>query len=178
MGREIIVQARHNDKVIYDDFVCGRDDATGYIASLVSDYCEKNNLDTCEISYNVNSSKDMEDLFKVRESLEEYAKKDRREIDKAKTCLEDLGCARRNARTLNDFDEFSERYEETEQWIEENDYSRADIIIGMLDKASSELATEINLVKSSMQLRDTYDFDEFHRISVPGKFEIIIIWSE
>ena len=50
--------------------------------------------------------------------------------------------------------------------------------MGMLDKASSELGTEINLVKSSMQLRNTYDFDEFYRISVPGKFEIVIIWSE
>lgn len=178
MGREIIIQARHNDKVIYEDFVCGRDDATSYIATLVSDYCEKNKLDTCEISYNANSSKDLDELHKVREILEDYAKKDKREIDKARTCLEDLSWARRNASTLNDFDEFSERYEQVEQWLEKNDYSRADSLIGMLDKASEELGSEINLVKASMQIHNSFGRDDFYGVTVPGKFEIVIVWSE
>lgn len=173
MGREIIVQARYNGDTIYEDYVCGRDDATQYIATLVCNYCEKHNLDNNEITYDLAFSEQMLNLNEVLKYLQEYKDKDIREIEKAKACLEDLKYARRNSSTIEEFDNFTERYEAVEQWIENNDWSRASSLIEMLTKARTELQSKVKTPLRQESIRLGLEHNT-HK----GIFVIAIIWSE
>lgn len=173
MGREIIIQARYNDNVIYEDYVCGRDDATSYIANLVCNYCKEHNLDTNEITYDCSSDTQTNNLEGVKKQLQGYLDKDTLEINKARSCLEDLKCARRNTTTVKNFDEFTERCEEVEQWIEDNDWSRAGSLIEMINLAKEKLVS----CAKSYALQHTM-FLRLNKDLPPKVFIIAIIWSE
>lgn len=158
MGREIIIQAKINGEVKYENYVCGRDSATEYIANLVNDYCNSHNLDTCEISYVVSHNntyqciesyyEDTKQLTIIKRHLEEYAQQDEKEIANAKEYLNDLKVARRNTTTAEEFDKFTSRIEDATQWVEDNDYSRARNLINII-----ELALKIiNKFKSPIQV--------------------------
>lgn len=165
MSREIIIQARLNKEVIYEDYVCGRDSTTNYMANLVIKYCQGHNTDDCELALNWGwGSTDYEHqtLAQIKERLSEYELQDKKEIDKTKSYAQDLRLARRNAQTVEAFDQFTKRIDDTEQWIEDNDFSRAASLKDMLTKAEDKLNARPAFVGDYEQLAK----------------ELVIIWSE
>lgn len=137
MGREIFCQIREAGKSydealwdsadMLDQFVCGRDDATTYIAIQGG---KEGEIDISAFA----------DREKIRVQLKEYADHDKREIDKAKDALRDLKAARRNARNYTEFSSFTDAIEGTEEWIERESWSRAQRLIDIIDDSAAEFA--------------------------------------
>lgn len=161
MGREIIFEVRENNKPIWPNpdsidatlFVCGRDDATNYIAQLIYNQIDEKldaneNLtrdDLQDSDYTILlTSNDYNKYLKIKNNLQEYYDKDMKEIQKAKDTLEDLREARRHTATIKDFEDFSDVMDETESWIEDNDYSRAGSMIDYLNTCYSEMLALVN----------------------------------
>ena len=138
MGREIYCEIRKkgggdtvwNSANDADLFVCGRDDATGYIASIADG--EDNEIWV--------SSTD--DMLKIIDNLTGYRESDFNEVRKAKETLSDLKCARRNTTNVKDFSGFSEMIEETEDWIKWNSYSRAAALVDMINRMNEEYCSD------------------------------------
>lgn len=108
-------------------YVCGRDDATNYLS------CLGGNEGLIPI-------RGKGELHKILDELETYAKADEKEIDKAKQCLRDLKSARRNARNYKDFSSFTDAIEDVERWIEDNDWSRALILMRIITHSYEEFS--------------------------------------
>jgi len=181
MGREIIFEVRKNDKVFWPDdseetlYVCGRDDATTYIAQLICNQVNKKldankNLTIDDLQDDdyvlFLTCNDYPKYIEIKRDLKAYYDKDMREIQKAKDALEDLREARRHTATIKDFQDFSNAMDETESWIEDNDYSRAGSLIDCLDKCYNRMLDYVNL-----------DGDE-DREAVINKYKVAIILSE
>lgn len=181
MGREIIFEVRKNDKVFWPDdseetlFVCGRDIATSYIAQLIYNQIDEKldankNLTTDDLQDDdyvlFLTCNDYPKYLGIKRDLQEYYDRDMKEIQKAKDTLEDLREARRHTATLKDFEDFSNSMDETESWIENNDYSRAGDLIEYLDKCYNRMLDYVNL-----------DGDE-DREAVINKYKVAIILSE
>ena len=149
MGRELIVQVRDRQTkaVQYEDYVCGRDDATNYIAQLVYNRrdtlpeIDEDTLEGTELSdrysliFNVDNEDDSKELANIRCNLKEYADRDNAEIQKAKDALEDLKVARRNCNIYEEFEKFSDAIDRTQEWLETEDYSRAGSLLEYLENA-------------------------------------------
>ena len=135
MGREIIFEVRKNNKVFWPEnggeslCVCGRDSATTYLAQVIIDASK----DEDEEPVLFLTSNDYDKYFEIKSNLQEYYNKDMKEIKKAKDALEDLREARRHTTTIKDFEDFSNVMDETESWIEDNDYSSAGSLLEYLD---------------------------------------------
>lgn len=143
MGREIYTEIRDkNGKAVWnsaegiDSWVCGRDDATGYIAGLV--YAKVNGEEE-DSDYSIDITDEM-GCEGIASTLHDLVKRDNREVCKAKTELEDLYSARRNARNYEEFASFGERIMEVDSWIQENDYSSAASLLDLLKESRDELA--------------------------------------
>lgn len=179
MGREIIFEVREDDKTIWpepghDLFVCGRDDATSYIAQLVinkvNDILDSNEAMTVDNlpddAYTLFlTCNDYNKYLGIKKQLQEYYGKDLIEIQKAKDTLEDLREARRHA-THEDFFKFSDSMEATQEWIEDNNWSRARNMIDYLDKCYNKM---LDLVNSD---------DNEDRDYVINKYRVAIVLSE
>ena len=133
MGREIYCQLRKVgqtleepawDSVAVDLFVCGRDEATNFVAMRAGKDCE-----IC--------LSDPEEMRIVVGELRSYAKKDADEVDKVKGYMRDLKAARGNARTLDEFASFNPEIERAEQWLREESWSRAKGENDMINEALS-----------------------------------------
>ena len=134
MGREIYCQLRKDGQTwenpAWDSasaaelFVCGRDDATNFVAMHAGEDCE-----IC--------LSDPEEMRVVVRELRSYAKKDTDEIDRAKGYLRELKAARRNARNLEEFESFNPEIERSEECIQEESWSRAKSVIDMINTALS-----------------------------------------
>ena len=146
MSLEISVRAESGDKVLYEDFLCGRDNATLFLAHMVEAAHEDDDepdweavddevLDSCSLIYNVDDAEDMRKLEWVLSELRGYAEADMREVRKAEEELEDLRAARRNARTIENFCGFSDDLERTRDWLEHESFSRASALIGYITAA-------------------------------------------
>ncbi len=165
MGREIIFEVREDDKTIWpkpgdDLFVCGRDTATTQMASTIlhsKPEGEEILYLTCK-EYNI--------YLEIKEMLKEYYDKDMKEIQKAKDALEDLREARRHTATLKDFEDFSDTMDATEEWIKDNDWSRAGAMIEYLDECYNKM---LDIVNSD---------DNEDRDYVINKYRVAIILSE
>ena len=139
MGREIWCKITDKDgSEVWNsaderqEWVCGRDNATTYIASLVDR--DEEVEDGCCVDIT------RENAFEsARESLMEYYDQDKREIDKAKRELNDLLTARRNARDYKEFCSFGQAIEDTEDWLASEDFSRAGSLVAMMDHARAAL---------------------------------------
>ena len=171
MGREMIFEVRDNNKPIWPDpndidaalYVCGRDDATNFLASYVNNHLPEDQDDDTEPV--VLLRVDDKDLKYIKERLEEFADKDYKEIEKAKEALADLREARRHA-NYEDFFKFSESMDETRQWIEEESWSRADTMRTYLFDCEEKALDYINADNSP------------DREAVIDRYRIAIIWSE
>ena len=143
MGREIYTEIRDKDgKAVWnsaeglDSWVCGRDDATGYIAGLV--YAKVNGEEEdSDYSIDITNKAGCEG---ITSSLKDLLERDMREIGKARTELNDLYSARRNARNYEEFASFGERITEVDSWIQENDYSSAGSLLDLIEDSRDELA--------------------------------------
>lgn len=164
MGREILIKLKKVDKsgsrIDCEDFVCGRDDATNYIAQQV--YNKRENLpdvdednlegealsDRYSLIYNLNDSKDWLALSDLCNVIAEYAYRDSLEIRKAKDALEDLREARRHCSVYDEFMKFSEAMDNTQQWIDDEGFSRAakinSVISTYREKADDNLKNDVN----------------------------------
>lgn len=151
MGRELIVQVRDKQtkNVKWENYVCGRDDATNYIAQLVYNRrdslpeIEEDNLEGTDLSdrysliFDIDNEADMRELVNIRDNLKDYADRDKSEIQKAKDTLEDLRAARRNCALYDEFVKFSREMDRVYEWLSDEDFSRADILFNYLVTAQS-----------------------------------------
>lgn len=148
MGREIIVQIRdrsRNFKVMDEDYVCGRDDATSYIAQLVYNMrddlpdIDEDSLEGRELSdrysliFDISDKEQYRELSNICNRLKEYSDKDYVEINRVKDLLEDLRIARRNCSVYEEFAKFSDAMDEAQNWLDNEDYSRAGSLLNMLN---------------------------------------------
>lgn len=169
MGREIIFEVRKDNKVVWpeeghDLYVCGRDSATEYMALTVdNDSVEEDNVGNVLLL----NHKDAR-YYRIREQLLEYYDRDLVEIQKAKDTLDDLREARRHA-NYSDFMKFSESMENTQEWLDDNDYSRAGTMIEYLDLCFDKLEYFID--------SDVQDgiIDKQRNAQ---HYQVAIIWSE
>lgn len=144
MGREIIVSLRKDKKVVYEDFVCGRDGATNYIANLINDKVNsfKGNIDELsddkidELYSLVFQVKDRNNqlINEIYKELEYYKDQDYKEINKAKNELSALDEARRHCGTYEEFMKFTSEMEQVQEWLDEEDYSRAGSLLDIINK--------------------------------------------
>lgn len=159
MGREIIVQARAFNKkkstyeIVFEQYVCGRDDATEYVANLccnawrnVEEPEEYDSHDSSpdwtsysSLVFDIDVDADRSKLSDIITNLDEYGLKDKKEIQKAKDELNDLLIARRNARNLDEFVSFGDEIERVRDWIDNEDFSRAGNLVAYLKIAKSTL---------------------------------------
>lgn len=130
MGREIIIEGYCYDKKIdfspEDLYVCGRDDATQFIANYVIN--NQKNDDDCYVDLYLHKDEDYKEYQYICQELECYKNRDYREIDKAHQTLQQLLSAQRHA-NYEEFFKFQESIEETQNWIETESYSRADELL-------------------------------------------------
>jgi len=145
MGREIIVSLKRDNRVAYEDFVCGRDNATNYIAQLVYNKVnefkgDKDTLSDEEITklYSLIYKLDLKnsDLIssQIINPLQEYKDEDYKEINKAKNELSALDEARRHCYVYDEYMKFTNAMEQVQEWLDEEDYSRAGSLLEILDK--------------------------------------------
>lgn len=164
MGREIIFEVHDNKQCVWPDpnniedalYVCGRDDATSYVASL----CQ-NNEETLYLSCN-----DYQTYLKIKENLQEYYDKDMFEIQKANITMEDLREARRNCNVYDEFVKFSQAMDDTQDWIDNNNWSRAKNMLDCLNKCYDKMLDLVNSDPSE------------DRQAVIERYKVAIIWSE
>ncbi len=143
MGREIIFgikdkTSEHN--VLFENetknfYVCGRDDATNFMANYISNH--EYEEDSWEILIEAYSSA----YNYILEELQEYYEKDKYEIDKAKETLSDLREARKHCAVYNEFVKFSEAMDDTHDWIQHNDWSRAGLLRDYLQSCAGLAVT-------------------------------------
>ena len=178
MGREIIVQIRdrsRNFQVMDEDYVCGRDDATNYIANLVYDRrsnlpdIDEDKLEGIELSdrysliFDISDREQFCELSNICNRIKENKDKDYIVINKVKDRLEDLRICRRNCNTYLEFENFTDAMEEAEDWLENEDYSRAGSLLDMLTDCRRMIENK-NTPESTLPSN--------------GKYEIVIILSE
>ena len=140
MGRELVINRldikKDGTAVIResgDRYICGRNDFTNAIAQLfynrkveylVIDYPkEKDKLHVkCEDSAFVEKEFDLEfasiDKNTVDGICAEYIEEDNTELERENAMLNDAYCARRNTRTVKDFQEFSDLIDELQAHID------------------------------------------------------------
>ena len=165
MERKITFEVREDDKTIWPEpghelFVCGRDDATTQMAHTIlhsKPEGEEVLYLTCK-EYNI--------YLEIKDMLKEYEERDEAKIKKTKDALADLREARRHATTLKDFTDFSKAMDETEKWIEENNFSRARDMINYLNMCYGEMLDIVNDDKNE------------DREYVINKYRVAIILSE
>lgn len=145
MGREIIVSLRKDKKVVYEDYVCGRDGATNYIAQLVYNKVNefKGDIDTLSdeetdklysLIYKLNLENENLISSQIIEPLQEYKDEDYKEINKAKNELSALDEARRHCGVYDEFVKFTNAMEQVQEWLDSEDYSRAGSLLEIIDK--------------------------------------------
>lgn len=182
MGREIVFEVREDNVPIWPDpndidvamFVCGRDDATGYIAQLVRDQID-DILDSDEEMTVDNlpddayvlflTCKDYEKYLDIKRQLHDFLDKDNKEVQKAKDTIEDLREARRHS-SYDDFFQFSESIEKVQAWIDDNSWSRAGTMIEYLDSCYNKMLELVNTNNNP------------DRDYVINKYKVAIILSE
>lgn len=140
MGRELVINRldikKDGTAIIResgDRYICGRNDFTNTIAQLfynrkveylVIDYLkEKDKLHVkCEDSAFEEKEFDLEfasiDKNIIDEICAEYIEKDNTELERENAMLNDAYCARRNTRTVKDFQEFSDLIDELQAHID------------------------------------------------------------
>lgn len=108
-----------------DLFVCGRDDATNFLAYRG----DKNDR------INITDPKNMHNIL---EELNHYAKDNRQQVENVERLIRDLKNARSHARNYDEFASFLEPISEAERWIKEESYSRAEALIRMINASYHE----------------------------------------
>ena len=132
MGREIIVQAIKVglDKPLFEDYICGRDSATNYLASWFYSAAEDKEDFDWELTFDIMS----EDLKTIIYELRTYADKDELELNRVELMYEDLREARRHAVNGATFTEFTGMMKEAADWMDEFN-STANHLVDYIERA-------------------------------------------
>lgn len=146
MGRELVFKLRRiensESSIECEDYVCGRDDCTNYIAQQILD-----DGDDYSLVYKLDDKQDCLKLSNLLGMISDYAAEDSHEIMKAQNALEDLREARRHCSLYEEFVKFSDAIDNTEQWLHEESYSRANNIYNILttfrQKAEDEFGSNV-----------------------------------
>ena len=146
MGRELVFKLRRiensESSIECEDYVCGRDDCTNYIAQQILD-----DGDDYSLVYKLDDKQDCLKLSNFLGMISGYAAEDSHEILKAQNALEDLREARRHCSLYEEFVKFSDAIDNTEQWLHEESYSRANNIYNILttfrQKAEDEFGSNV-----------------------------------
>ena len=146
MGRELVFKLRRIENsestIECEDYVCGRDDCTNYIAQQILD-----DGDDYSLVYKLDDKQDCLKLSNLMDVIREYSAKDYKEITKAENTLEDLREARRHCSLYDEFVKFSDAIDNTQQWLDEESYSRANHIYTILttfrQKAEDEFDSNV-----------------------------------
>lgn len=146
MGRELVFKLRRIENseatIECEDYVCGRDDCTNYIAQQILD-----DGDDYSLVYKLEDKQDCLKLSNFLGMISDYAAEDSHEIMKAQNALEDLREARRHCSLYEEFVKFSDAIDNTEQWLHEESYSRANNIYSILttfrQKAEDEFGSNV-----------------------------------
>lgn len=146
MGRELVFKLRRiensESSIECEDYVCGRDDCTNYIAQQILD-----DGDDYSLVYKLEDKQDCLKLSNFLGMISDYAAEDSHEIMKAQNALEDLREARRHCSLYEEFVKFSDAIDNTEQWLHEESYSRANNIYNILttfrQKAEDEFGSNV-----------------------------------
>ena len=146
MGRELVFKLRRIENsesdIECEDYVCGRDDCTNYIAQQILD-----DGDDYSLVYKLDDKQDCLKLSNLLGMISDYAAEDSHEILKAQNALEDLREARRHCSLYEEFVKFSDAIDNTEQWLHEESYSRANNIYNILttfrQKAEDEFGSNV-----------------------------------
>ena len=146
MGRELVFKLRRIENsestIECEDYVCGRDDCTNYIAQQILD-----DGDDYSLVYKLDDKHDCLKLSNLMDVIREYSAKDYKEITKAENTLEDLREARRHCSLYDEFVKFSDAIDNTQQWLDEESYSRANHIYTILttfrQKAEDEFDSNV-----------------------------------
>lgn len=146
MGRELVFKLRRiensESSIECEDYVCGRDDCTNYIAQQILD-----DGDDYSLVYKLDDKQDCLKLSNFLGMISDYAAEDSHEIMKAQNALEDLREARRHCSLYEEFVKFSDAIDNTEQWLHEESYSRANNIYNILttfrQKAEDEFGSNV-----------------------------------
>ena len=144
----IIISLRKDNHIVYEDYVCGWDEATSHIADLI--YMKINNYvgdksklsddELDELHSLIYSSKlsDSDKITKeILEPLQEYKDRDYKEINEAKNELSALDEARRHCGIYEEFIKFTNEMLQIKEWLENEDYSQAGIMLEIIDKCRS-----------------------------------------
>lgn len=140
MGRELVIQAikKGNTEPLFEDWVCGRNEATSYIANyFYSKWGGKNYGELTDEDYNLDFNIKDKTLTQIEERLEEIREEDYKEEQKEEECVADLREARRHA-NYEDFAKFSQDLEDLQNDLD-NFFSTADRILNMIDKAKKRI---------------------------------------
>ena len=146
MGRELVFKLRRiensESSIECEDYVCGRDDCTNYIAQQILD-----DGDDYSLVYKLEDKQDCLKLSNLMDVIWEYSAKDYKEITKAENTLEDLREARRHCSLYDEFVKFSDAIDNTQRWLDEESYSRANNIYNILttfrQKAEDEFGSNV-----------------------------------
>lgn len=146
MGRELVFKLRRIENsesdIECEDYVCGRDDCTNYIAQQILD-----EGDDYSLVYKLDDKQDCLKLSNLLGMISDYAAEDSHEILKAQNTLEDLREARRHCSLYDEFVKFSDAIDNVQQWLDEESYSRAAYIYTTLktfrQKAEDEFGSNV-----------------------------------
>ena len=146
MGRELVFKLRRiensESSIECEDYVCGRDACTNYIAQQILD-----DGDDYSLVYKLDDKQDCLKLSNLLGMISDYAAEDSHEILKAQNALDDLREARRHCSLYDEFVKFSGAIDNIEQWLHEESYSRANNIYNILttfrQKAEDEFGSNV-----------------------------------
>ena len=127
MKNSIIIKAMIRNKILYEK------ELEIKFNKEISDYLEKINV------FDIGDDNQFEQLNKLIIMLKDACNNEQIEIDKNKELLEDLRVARRNTSNLNDFNEFTKRYDDLNHYIKNNNNPKSEKIIQSIGDAVNSL---------------------------------------
>lgn len=157
MGRETIITVRNKNNeedVLFDEFTCGRDDATNFLAY----YLEDNGKDGRELIVTkkdvIECTENDDKLQYVLDELKRYVSEWEKEIDRKQERIYDLREARRHVPTVKAFLDFSDEIEVEQAELEDMKFSRAKTIYDDLIKAKDLLMKNSDDYELSLVVSD------------------------
>lgn len=146
MGRELIVQAikKDNTEPLYQDYICGRNETTDYIADMIYNKVKEDKTDLYEISFKISDNK----LTDIKTYLTELRGNDEKTHQRELDLIEDIRLARQKA-NYEDFINFTEYLDDLYQDLDSY-CSKATILLEIIDKVNQNITTDYIVTKSSI----------------------------
>ena len=140
MKNSIIIKAMIRNKILYEkELEIKFNKEISYWLLCNNQLCS-DNLEEKKINvFDIGDDNQFEQLNKLIIMLKDACNNEQFEIDKNKELLEDLRVARRNTSNLNDFNEFTKRYDDLNHYIKNNNNPKSEKIIQSIRDAVNSL---------------------------------------